>query len=165
MLNIELYVFMNRLDTLRNYFSFSEDTHKNSLLRGGGFKPPEPLRIFFKSSIEKMGENMKKKISHYVLREGGGVALVVRPYLSWTKMLSFESVWIYLILEREPLGQPCFLLVPFNVKNYILGNSQKGFGRCFISCLLHYIHYLSIPLHTNSWDDFYRTLFANFSVC
>ena len=37
------------------------------------------------------------------------------------------------------------------------GNSQIGFWRCLISCLLHYIHYLSIPLHKNSWDDFSQT--------
>ena len=29
-------------------------------------------------------------------------------------------------------------------------NSRKGFGRCRLSFLLHYTHYLSIPLHTNS---------------
>ena len=29
---------------------------------------------------------------------------------------------------------------------------------------LHYIHYLSIPLHTNSWDDISRTLFVNSPV-
>ena len=46
----------------------------------------------------------------------------------------------------------------------IQGNSRKGFGRCLFSCLLHYVHYLSIPLHTNSWDDISRTLFVNFQI-
>ena len=31
----------------------------------------------------------------------------------------------------------------------VLGDSRIGFGRCLLSCLLHYIHSLSIPLHTN----------------
>ena len=40
----------------------------------------------------------------------------------------------------------------------------KGFGRSRLSCLLHYIHYLIIPLHTNIWDDISRTIFVNSPV-
>ena len=43
---------------------------------------------------------------------------------------------------------------------HIQGNSRKGFERCRLSCLLHYIHYLSIPSHTNSLDDISLTLFV-----
>ena len=39
---------------------------------------------------------------------------------------------------------------------YSTGNSWKGFWRCRLSCLLHYLHYLSILMHTNSWDDVSR---------
>ena len=46
---------------------------------------------------------------------------------------------------------------------HIQGNSRKWFGRCRLSCLSHYICYLSIPLHTNSWDNISRTLFVNSS--
>ena len=47
----------------------------------------------------------------------------------------------------------------------IQGNSRKGFGRCRrLSCLLHYIHFTSLPLHTNSWDDISWTLFVNSPV-
>ena len=42
-------------------------------------------------------------------------------------------------------------------KSKLQVNSQKGFGRCRLSCLLHYIQYLSIPLQTNSWDDISRS--------
>ena len=48
--------------------------------------------------------------------------------------------------------------------NNIQGNLRKGFGRCCLSCLLHYIHYLSIPLHTNSRDDIFQTLLVNSPV-
>ena len=34
--------------------------------------------------------------------------------------------------------------------DHIQGNLRKGFGRCRLSCLLHYMHYLSIPLHTET---------------
>ena len=43
-------------------------------------------------------------------------------------------------------------------------NSQKGFRRYRISCLLHYIYYRSIPLDTNSRSDIIRTLFENSPV-
>ena len=43
-------------------------------------------------------------------------------------------------------------------------NSRKGFGRNRFSCLLHHIHYLSIPLHTNNRDDIFRPLFVNSPV-
>ena len=36
----------------------------------------------------------------------------------------------------------------------IHGISRKGFGRCRLICLLHYIQLLFIPLHTNSWEPF-----------
>ena len=49
--------------------------------------------------------------------------------------------------------------------NILQGNSRKGFWKCRLSCLFHYVHYLSIPLQTNSWDDISRTLFANSPVC
>ena len=48
---------------------------------------------------------------------------------------------------------------------FLQGNSWKSFGRCLLNCLLHYIQYLSFPLHTNSWDDISRTLFENYPVC
>ena len=50
------------------------------------------------------------------------------------------------------------------VFNIIQGNSRKGFGRCRLNCFLDYIHYPSIPLHTNSWDDISRALFVNSPV-
>ena len=40
--------------------------------------------------------------------------------------------------------------------------SRKGFGRYRLSYLLHYMLYLSISLHTSSWDDIFRTFFVNF---
>ena len=54
-------------------------------------------------------------------------------------------------------------LIGLKISKLILiqGNLRKGLGRCRISCLLHYIHDLSIPLHTISWDDISRSLFAN----
>ena len=44
------------------------------------------------------------------------------------------------------------------------GNSQKGFGRCRLSCFLHYIHYPFICLHRNSWDEILQTIFMNYPV-
>ena len=41
----------------------------------------------------------------------------------------------------------------------VQGNSRNEFGRCRLSCLLHYIHYLFIPLHTK--NDISLTLFVN----
>ena len=46
----------------------------------------------------------------------------------------------------------------------VQGNSRKGVGRCRLSCLLHYINYVSIPLHTTSCDDISRTLIVNSPV-
>ena len=46
----------------------------------------------------------------------------------------------------------------------VQGNSRKGFGRCRLNCLLYYIHYLSIPMQTSSWDDIFRTLFLSSPV-
>ena len=40
----------------------------------------------------------------------------------------------------------------------IQGNSRNGSGRCRLSCLLHNIHNIYIPLHTNSWENISRTL-------
>ena len=50
------------------------------------------------------------------------------------------------------------IIIYLFVWRLIQGNSRKGFGRCRLSCLSHYVHYLSIPLYTNSWDDISRTL-------
>ena len=59
--------------------------------------------------------------------------------------------WVWVVLFRA-----CFFII-FKIH----GNSRKWFGRCRLSCLLHY---LSIPLHINSWDDISRTLFVNSPV-
>ena len=46
----------------------------------------------------------------------------------------------------------------------IQGNSRNGFGWYRISCLLHFIHYLSNPLGTHRWSDIILTLFENSPV-
>ena len=43
------------------------------------------------------------------------------------------------------LEKACFVIVVM-----LQGNSQKGLGRCRLSCFLHYIHYLSISPHTTA---------------
>ena len=47
---------------------------------------------------------------------------------------------------------------------YILGMFRKGVGWYRFSCFLHYIHYLSIHLYTNSWSDDIQTLFETSPV-
>ena len=71
---------------------------------------------------------------------------------------------LLLFIKKIPfIKQIFFFLIGLKISKLILiqGNSRKGLGRCRISCLLHYIHDLSIPLHTISWDDISRSLFAN----
>ena len=41
-------------------------------------------------------------------------------------------------------------LIDFEMDRLVKRNSRRGFGRCRLSFLLHYINYLSIPLQTNS---------------
>ena len=66
-------------------------------------------------------------------------------------------------LEQKPKAFVTLCLWAY-LNILVQGNSYKGCGRCRLSCLLHYIYYLSIPLHTNSWDDISRTLFVNYPV-
>ena len=40
------------------------------------------------------------------------------------------------------------------------GEFMKGFGRCRLSCLLHYIHYLSIPLTQTAETPSFEPLFV-----
>ena len=47
---------------------------------------------------------------------------------------------------------------------YIQGNSRKVFERCCLSSLSQYLHYISIPLHTNSCDNISLTIFMNSPV-
>ena len=50
------------------------------------------------------------------------------------------SIWLYVLLENTSTSISEQILL-----------FRDGWYR--ISCLLHYIHYLYIPLRTNSWDD------------
>ena len=40
-------------------------------------------------------------------------------------------------------------LIDLQIDRHVKRNSRRGFGRCRFSFLLHYIQYLSIPLHAN----------------
>ena len=59
---------------------------------------------------------------------------------------------------------PVLIAVWSELHVLLQGNPQKGFGRCRLSCLLHCMYTISIPLHTNVWDDISRTFFMNSPV-
>ena len=57
---------------------------------------------------------------------------------------------------------PIILFPPISLSTTIIELSKRVL--MVLDQLLHYIHYLSIPLVTNSWSDIIRTLFENSPV-
>ena len=104
--------------------------------------------------------------------------VISQLFCNFTIYFGCKQIHIIILFRRETskhlLG--CFFL--FSMLNnsrvmttwlnsYITnrGIPEKGLGDVVSAvCYTLYIHYISIPLHTNSWDDISRTLFVNSPV-
>ena len=75
--------------------------------------------------------------------------------LSILYLLSVLNQLIRTLFEAHIVFLQILMTKVNNVFVVFLGNSRKGFKRCRHSWVLHYIHYLSIPLYTISWSKFF----------